>query len=328
MEGPKPNSTSCELGIGLDSCITKVADDNYLIQTTDYFTPIVHDPYLQGRISACNVLSDLYACGISKCDNILMILASSTKFSKNERDVIMPLMIKGFNETCQEANTVIRGGHTILNPWPLIGGAATAVTKNFVDPTRSKAGDVLILTKPLGTQIAVNMYQWRDENHKFYSKLKQNFKNLDLLITQIYNDACFSMSTLNKYSAEAMLKFNSHGATDVTGFGILGHATNLAKVSNNVHFEIHSLPILDGAVKVDKMFGKMFKLVEGYSAETSGGLLLSIGQHNVEEYLNHVEKFTKIRPWVIGRVLPKTDKAFAKIVQNVKIINISGIHKN
>jgi len=97
-----------------------------------------------------------------------MLLASSTKFTNSEREVIVPEMIRGFNDCCLEAGTKVRGGHTLVNPWPLIGGVATAVTDKFVIPTNARVNDKILLTKPLGTQVAVNLFQWKDlQDDKF-----------------------------------------------------------------------------------------------------------------------------------------------------------------
>jgi len=320
----------CEVGIGMDSCIIPVNDNNYLIQTTDFFTPLVDDPYLTGRIAACNVLSDLYACGVSKCDNILMLLGSSTKFTVKERDIVIPLMIKGFNDVCLEANTKVRGGHTVVNPWPIIGGVATSVSKNFVNPNGANIGDVILLTKPIGTQVAVNLYQWFDQKNKYYEKLLISYNEVELenIVNKMYNDACVSMATLNMEGAKAMQLFQATSATDITGFGIYGHAENLSSVNTNTCFYLENLPILKNAEKIDAIFNKMFKLLKGLSAETSGGLFLTINPKNVEKYCNYLEKSTNIRPWVVGKVISKDDKnlnsenELARISKNFEILEV------
>jgi len=312
----------------MDSCIIPVGQgtDLYMIQTTDFFTPLVDDPYLNGRISACNVLSDLYACGTPVCDNVLMLLGSSVKFTNDERDSVVPLMIKGFNDACLEANTKVRGGHTLVNPWPLIGGVATSVTSNFIAPTHAKPGDKLVLTKPLGTQIAVNMFQWRDlKKPRFLAMPQEMQKRTD----QLYDDACVSMATLNRVGAEAMQKFDAHGATDITGFGILGHAENLCKAQDNQNltFELDCLPILAGAVEIDDHCKGMFKLLKGFSAETSGGLLVCLSPEKVASFNDHVEQGTGIKPWVIGNVVEedKNEPVKAKILDNVQVVGVVGL---
>jgi selenide, water dikinase len=95
-----------------------------LISTTDFFYPLVEDPYIQGRISCCNVLSDVYAMGITRVDHMLMILGVSLQMNKAEREIVTSEMIRGFNDCAVEAGTMITGGQSIMNPWPIIGGVA------------------------------------------------------------------------------------------------------------------------------------------------------------------------------------------------------------
>lgn len=303
----------------MDSCITKVSNsDLYLIQTTDFFTPLVNDPYLYGRISCCNVLSDLYATGVTTCDNVLMLLASSTKFTNSEREVIVPEMIRGFNDCCLEADTKVRGGHTLVNPWPLIGGVATAVTNKFVVPTNAKEHDKILLTKPLGTQVAVNLYQWMDLQDEKFSKMP---KDIQSQTKKIFKDACYSMGMLNKHGAIAMQKFNATSATDVTGFGILGHAQNLASAqTSDLKFVIKNLPILQHCLEVDILCKGMFKLKEGFSAETSGGLLVTINAADVNDFLKYYKQNVGYEPWVVGDVI--AGNRTAEIVEDVQITKV------
>ena len=199
-----------------------------LISTTDFFYPLVEDPYLQGRISCCNVLSDVYAMGISRVDHMLMILGISLQMKESDREIVTREMMRGFNDCANEAGTSITGGQSIMNPWPMIGGVANVMCMDseFIRPNHGKPGDVLVLTKPLGTQPAVNMKQRlsKDDGKAFFAKLGIESEKID----HAYYMAMESMATLNRNAARLMRKYASHGATDVTGFGILGHAENLA----------------------------------------------------------------------------------------------------
>lgn len=124
-----------------------------LISTIDFFYPLVEDPYAQGRISLCNVVSDLYAMGIEHIDNVLMVLGVSRDMQEADRDIVTSQMIKGFNDAAIEAKAIVTGGQTIYNPWPMIGGVGISVSSKseFVMPTGSQSGDVLVLSKALGT---------------------------------------------------------------------------------------------------------------------------------------------------------------------------------
>ncbi|GFY61646.1 inactive selenide, water dikinase-like protein [Trichonephila inaurata madagascariensis] len=105
------------IGIGMDCSVTPLRHGGLsLVQTTDFFYPLCDDPYLMGRITCANVLSDLYAMGVTECDNMLMLLAVSSKMSGMERDVVIPILMRGFKDCAYEAGTRITGGQTILNP--------------------------------------------------------------------------------------------------------------------------------------------------------------------------------------------------------------------
>uniref|UniRef100_A0ACB8EMC6 Uncharacterized protein n=1 Tax=Sphaerodactylus townsendi TaxID=933632 RepID=A0ACB8EMC6_9SAUR len=168
-----------------------------LVQTTDFFYPLVEDPYMMGRIACANVLSDLYAMGITECDNMLMLLSVSQKMTEEERDKIMPLIIKGFRDAAEDGGTSVTGGQTVLNPWIIVGGVATVVCQpnEFIVPDSAVPGDVLVLTKPLGTQVAVNAHQWLDNPEK-WNKIKLVVSKEDVELA--YQEAMFSMAMLNR----------------------------------------------------------------------------------------------------------------------------------
>jgi selenide, water dikinase len=131
------------------------------VSSTDYFTPCVGDPYLQGQIAFCNVVSDIYVMGFEAIDNVLMILCVSTQMSKADKHRVTSQMIRGFLDKAEEAGTKITGGHSVVNPWVMIGGVAMAVVKDEEMVRNSaRVGDVLLLTKPLGTQPATNVKEW------------------------------------------------------------------------------------------------------------------------------------------------------------------------
>lgn len=224
--------------------------DTYLISTTDYFFPLVDDPYMQGRIAACNVLSDMYAMGVVDIDTMLMILGVSVDMDDKEKDVVTTEMIRGFNDLAKEAGTTVTGGQTTMNQWPLIGGVATSICKEGVDflrPIYAIPGDVLVLTKPLGMQLIVNGFEWT-HNGK-YETVSDKITKEEIM--EAYEKGCKSMSRLNRTGALLMHKYHSHACTDVTGFGIIGHANNLASTQNEkVTFEIHTMPVVRNMLKV------------------------------------------------------------------------------
>ena len=141
----------------------------YLASTTDFFSPISLDPYNQGRIACANTLSDLYAIGAHRVDTMLMILSVSTKMEEEHRDIVTRKMIEGFNDACREAGTKVSGGQTVFNPWPILGGCAstTLIEHEIIRADGLQSGDVLVLTKPLGSQIAANLALWIGDEVKW-----------------------------------------------------------------------------------------------------------------------------------------------------------------
>jgi len=267
---------------------------------------LVDDPYIQGKIACANVLSDLYAVGIIECDNMLMLLAESTEMNKEDRYICTKLIIQGFNDLANEAGTMVTGGQTVLNPWPIIGGVATSICKSedIILPENAIEGDVLVLTKPLGTQVVVNLNQWKYREER-WGTVKDILTKED--VERAYNIAMNSMARLNKTAAKLMHKYKAHAATDVTGFGIIGHGNNLAKnQKSSVSFEIHTLPIIKYMKEVDEKVN-IFKLMKGLSAETSGGLLICLSKENAIEFCKEIEEIDGFPAWIIGNVIKSKD---------------------
>lgn len=278
---------------------------------------------MQGKIACANVLSDLYAMGVSECDNMLMLLGISTDMSHKERHVVTPLMIKGFSDLAKEGGCSVNGGQTVLNPWFIVGGVASSVCSEdeFIMPNQAVAGDVLVLTKPLGTQIAVNVHQWLDD--------AERWKMVDEQISQeeavvAYTAAVKSMARLNRTGAQLMKKYGAHAATDVTGFGIKGHVSNLVEFQKaSVSFNIHTLPIISkmaACAKACAEKGLNFKLIEGFSAETSGGLLVALPSDQAKLFCEEIVSIDGCPAWIIGDVV--AGDRVANISESPKILEV------
>uniref|UniRef100_A0A2P2I4T8 Selenide, water dikinase-like n=1 Tax=Hirondellea gigas TaxID=1518452 RepID=A0A2P2I4T8_9CRUS len=321
------NMPQTKIGIGMDACVTPLRHGGLsMVQTTDFFYPLVDDPYMQGKIACANVLSDLYAMGVTECDNMLMLLCVSTKMTEKERDIVVPLMLRGFRDAASEADTAVNGGQTVMNPWCTIGGVATSICQpnEFIIPDSAVVGDVLVLTKPLGTQVAVNAHQWLDQPER-WNRIKLVVAEED--VRKAYQRAMNSMARLNRKAAMLMHKYNAHGATDVTGFGLLGHAQNLAKnQKNEVSFIIHNLPIVAKMAAVAKACGNMFHLLQGSSAETSGGLLICLPREQAAAYCKDIEKQEGYQAWIIG-IVEKGNRT-ARIIDKPRVIEVPAKEKD
>jgi len=209
-----------------DACVYAVRDDFALIQTLDFFPPIVDDPFQYGQIAAANALSDVYAMGATPtlALNILCVPSCLTPAE-------VAAILAGGAQKVREAGAVIAGGHSVEDAEPKYGLCVTA----FAHPTKiwsnagAQPGDALILTKPLGNGILA-------------TAAKQ-----DKITQADFAPAIAAMATLNKYARDAAASFTVHACTDITGFGFLGHASEMAIASGvTLHIRADALPIFDG----------------------------------------------------------------------------------
>lgn len=312
------------MSLELDCCVLPLRNNLKLVQTTDFFYPLIDDPYTMGWITCCNVLSDLYAMGVVHCDNMLLLLGVAQEMSVKEREVAVQALIEGFRDCALEAGTTINGGQTVLSPWLMVGGVATAVCTEaeYIMPNKAEKGDVLVLTKPLGTQVAVAVRQWMLDNHTFWRETLVSTISVDE-VESLFHAAAMSMSHLNKAAAQLMHKYQAHGCTDVTGFGLLGHAENLVKFQNHekIAFKIHSMPCLAGCVKISTALNDRFKLMKGFSAETSGGLLIVLPADRAQEFCAELTELQGVPAWIIGEVI-EADSKTAFLVEKPNFIEI------
>lgn len=306
--------------IALDCSVRKTKQDHYAISTTDFFFPLVDSPYLQGFIGAANVLSDLYALGVEDCDYMLMLLAACREMPENERSICTREMIKGFRDACAQAGAPITGGQTVLNPWPIIGGVATSIVSDgeFVLSNGAKDGDLVVLTKPLGTQVAVNVHQWKQQDNDRWKQCCEEGITKEAAESMMHEAVC-SMARLNRNAARLMLRYGATAATDVTGFGILGHAQNLSENQvQPVSIEIHTLPCIAGTPAVNQNIMN-FRLLQGFSAETSGGLLLCIPE--ATQFCDALQKLDGSPSWIIGRVVSDKNRK-ARILEDFQVLEV------
>ena len=269
------------------------------------------------------MLSDLYAVGVTHIDTVLMILTLSTIMPTDARDIVTSEMIRGFIDGCKLAGTSCTGGQTVHNPWPLIGGTASSMilSSSIVRPDRAQPGDVLVLTKPLGTQIVGNLALWMLDDIRWNSLVSHLIDEQTARRAVTVGEE--SMMRLNVNAARVMSEVGAHGATDVTGFGILGHARNLAAVQkNNVDFEITSLPIIKGLVPLEKGVTVDYRLTAGLSAETSGGLLVVLSPESVSSFREQMEALGEPDVWIVGRVVVGNREAKILERSEVEIIDV------
>ena len=304
-----------------DCSFDRISKDLALVSTIDFFYPLVDDPFEQGRIGAANVLSDLFAAGVTEVRNGLMVLAVSSQMKKKDQKIVTKMMIDGFNEAFQEAGANITGGQTIFNDAPIIGGVALGLVhgENPYTPRNAKSGDILVLTKPLGAQMVVNVNQYMRNNDEKWNILESHGLVDRESFTQTYLSSVEYMGRLNRIASITMQKYGVTSSTDVTGFGILGHAQNIAELQHEqVDFVIDTFPTYQGMEQIDGLV-RDFKYSTGYAPETSGGLLISLPEENVESFIGEMEDQNE-NAWVVGRVV--NGNRNAKLDDNLVILDV------
>ncbi len=282
-----------------------------LVQTVDFFTPIVDDPYVYGQIAAANAVSDIYAMG----GRPLTALAIAA-FPQDglEPDVIKEIFRGGFDKL-REAGVALLGGHTVRDAEIKFGYAVTG----SIDPARilanagARAGDVLFLTKPLGTGIVGTAIKF------------------DRVDSALANEAVRSMLTLNRAAAEALQPFPGdviHACTDITGFGLIGHASEIAAASKvTATIQAAHVPVFEGVLALananrsgglasnEGHFGQKVHVEPGvdpdrltilFDPQTSGGLLVAVRQDEAERVRTALSAagIAAVRVGAIGPAVP------------------------
>ncbi|WP_169853042.1 selenide, water dikinase SelD [Anaerohalosphaera lusitana] len=291
---------------GDDAGVYDLGDGRALVQTVDVFTPSVDDPYLFGQIAAANSVSDVYAMG-GKPLTALSVLGFPVR---KIADKAMSEMLRGGMDKMAEAGVAVIGGHSINDPEVKAGFAVTGIieTERIASNSTAKAGDVLILTKPLGTGIVAFAGQIGRAKAEHVEAIGR------------------SMAQLNKTAAELMTEFGASACTDVTGFSLMGHLSELA-LRSGVDVEVvwDKVPFFDGvldyvaegmlpgAIERNKeSCGRHVRAGEGvteemhdmcFDAQTSGGLLVAIPPDKAEEFVTALRERGVERATVIGRVV-------------------------
>lgn len=291
-----------------NSSVVKVADGVAILNTLDFFTPMVDEPEIQGRIAGSNVTSDIYTLGVTKIASVLTIMA----FPENMPTELAVGMLKGFGDFCREMDAPVVGGHTIRNPWPIIGGAATGVgnPEKIVYTKGAKPGDRLFLTKPLGIAPAMAAYRLRKE-----SEGKELLDGVsEDVIDAAVDGAVKGMVTSNKPVAEVMQKVQVHAATDITGFGLKGHSANMAMLGA-VDIVIDRLWVIRGTPQLTDIFG--YPLFTGESKETAGGILMAVAKEDADDLRSELDK-RKIRFCEVGYV--KEGPGEVHVLEDAKVV--------
>jgi selenide,water dikinase len=294
-----------------DAGVYRLRDDLAIVQTVDFFTPIVDDPFVYGQIAALNSINDVWAMAGTP----LTALAITCFPKKGVDPAILGEIMRGGQETLNKYGVTLIGGHSVDNEQIMFGYSVTGV----IDPGRiatnsgARAGDVVILTKPIGTGVISSGIKFEKASPEVAAKSVE------------------TMLTPGKYAAEAMREFEVKGATDVTGFALIGHAWEMAKASNvSIHIDAGAVPLLEGAlelaaagiltsgdktnreyvgddIEIDESVDKnLLKLL--YDPQTAGGMLISISELRAADLLTRLrENYQQAQ--IIGRVVERIEQS-------------------
>jgi selenide,water dikinase len=288
-----------------DCAVFPLDENHYLIQSVDFFTPIVDDPYTFGQIAAANSLSDIYAMG-----GMPLHALNIAEFPSDDLPLeILTEIMQGGLEITKQANIPILGGHTIKDPVPKYGLVVTGRVKkkNLTLNSTAKAGDVLILTKPLGSGIIA-------------TAIKK-----DKAPRSIMEEAVNVMTNLNSGGAKAMNAVGVNACTDITGYGLLGHLLEMCEGSKiSATIECNEIPLMQGVFELAQKgfipggtkrnldhvipnvnFSKNISQEQKYllaDAQTSGGLLISVPKDKAEDLQNLLMENQCLSSSVIGQV--------------------------
>ncbi len=287
-----------------DAGVYRIAEDCALVQSVDFFTPIVDDPRTFGRIAATNALSDIYAMG-GKPLTVMNLVGFPACL---EQEVLVEIL-KGSAEKVHEAGAIVVGGHTVEDDEPKFGLAVTGLVdpKHLITTAGAKPGDTLVLTKPLGVGILATALKG------------------EVIKEEQMREAILGMETLNRAASEVMLKVGVNACTDITGFGLLGHAQEMAEASQvGLEIEASALHIYPqvmelaeiGLVPVGSYRNREHYLPSVINRErlapvivdiladpqTSGGLLMAVAENKLAQLTAQLEA-AGCHAFQIGRVI-------------------------
>ncbi len=289
-----------------DAGVYRLSDDLAIVQTLDFITPIVDDPYAFGAIAAANAVSDIYAMGATPVTALNIVGYPAAQIEPS----LVAQILQGGYDKLTEADVAVIGGHTVDNPSLIYGLTVTGIVhpQKVITNAGAKPGDVLVLTKPLGTGAI---------NHG----IKQ-----DKTPPELVAKAIEVMTTLNKAAAEAMLEVGVNACTDVTGFGLIGHLHEMIEASKvGAKIFASKVPLLDGVLELieqrvypggarsNKKFADSFtrwhdEVPEAMrialcDPQTSGGLLISVAKEKLDNLMEAMERKGVKWAKVIGEIV-------------------------
>jgi selenide,water dikinase len=306
--------------------VYRIGNGQVLVQTVDFFTPVVDDPYLYGQIAAANSLSDVYAMRARPMLALALVAFPTAALPAD----VLEQILRGGADKVAEAGAVIGGGHSIDHDVPIYGLAVTGIAREseLTRNSGARPGDALVLTKPLGIGVTVSA----GRVDSIAAEGVTGFLRRRVLSDDALEDASRVMAALNRPAVEAMDGFEVHAATDVTGYGLLGHAFEMMEASGTTgEFVIDAVPLLSESRRIaargiapegsrvnvrnlrprtdveESVTDDDFLLL--CDAQTSGGLLVALREEDVERYAERCRERGADRAAVVGHVTARGETA-------------------
>ncbi len=291
-----------------DAGVYRLRDDLLIVQSLDFFPPLVDDPFTFGQIAAANSLSDIFTMGARPTTALNIVGFPDDKLELS----ILGEILAGGAERVKLAGAVIAGGHSVRDVEIKYGLSATGVVEpdNLITNSKAQPGDVLVLTKALGTGFVTTAFK------------------AGRCPEDVMNTAVDSMRALNAAGSEAAHATNAQAATDITGFGLAGHANEMAQASGvTIQLQVDQFPLLSGAAELaergnktrasatNRSFLQSAMRTEGspdalrmefaFDAQTSGGLLISVSEDRAKELVNRARDAGAVAACIVGSVHEK-----------------------
>ncbi|MFC1462416.1 selenide, water dikinase SelD [Verrucomicrobiota bacterium] len=317
-----PSSASLVIGPETldDAGVYEISDGRYLVQTVDYFPPVARHPYVYGQIAAANSLSDVYAMGGNPLTALAIVCFPAEEFGLE----VLKEITRGAVDKLREAGAVLLGGHSIIDSQPKYGLAVTGIVDRdkLMDNAHARPGDVLVLTKPLGTGVTIMAAKG------------------GLATAEQENEANRCMSILNAAASRLAVEHGADACTDITGFGLLGHAYQMADVSGvSMEIAVESVPVLENALEYAGMgllsaaayanrryvgdhvaFDDDIALPEQdlmFDPQTSGGLLVCCSEKSAELMLAGTREALSVSCGIIGKVTEKERETVIRVRRGI-----------
>lgn len=342
--------------------MTKLDDVNgmMLVEAFGAIPAVVDDPRTMGRIAYAVAVGGVHSLGLARCSSTRMILAVSDKMKDDERRTVVPMTVRGYVDAARaDCDVSVKDCRVLQNSCCLFGGTAAVVCHPYeiVQPVDATVGDVIVLTKPLGTMAALTVSEWMKQPEKRSRLLltiteesveRARARAIDCMIrtnrvaAMLMRKVRLVLKTRVKFAVyrhsivklypqkslrcdnsliDSLEQYNAHAACEVGSYGVLGHAKLLARrQTNSIGFIIHNMPVIARMCATSKITGNALPLLQGEMPEVSGGLLVILPREQAAAYCKALEKIERRQAWIVG-IVESGDRT-ARVIERPRVIEV------